>query len=470
MTTSPFSVCTCHPSRAVACLLMFVSPQTLAHTQMGCLCFLAVFLLTTRVGGIGISLTGANRVVIVDPNWNPSTDIQARERAWRVGQKREVTVYRLITRGTIEEKIYQRQIFKQFLTNKVLEDPKQKRFFDADQLRDLFSLDEEDEEHGDTESTFVGGVVQVPKERAKRGAGKSKGKSKGKGRSPGSRCRSGGSHSDEEIGSDEDAEGVVATAQLEDAQDQEELEDSAAAEGGISEKQEQADSDEVLIALMGGKSVCSVFSHDSVEQGSAGTGADLEIVRAEAAQVAKQAAASLRRSRMVVAEQQQNNGHAPTWTGSNGRLGAPKGATRANNAPRFGARIGARQPGTSSSSLLQMVQRRQTPLLGGGGDSGGGVLGRTLGDSSASGGGGAASGTGTGGAGAGGSSAAGGAEQLADKLERVLSAAGEDGLPTQALLDTFDAVVKGDDSFIFRDLLREFGCLKGGRWRLKPGS
>ncbi|VDN36504.1 unnamed protein product [Gongylonema pulchrum] len=68
-----------------------------------------IFLLTTRVGGLGINLTGANRVVIFDPDWNPSTDIQARERAWRIGQERSVTIYRLLTSGTIEEKIYHRQ-------------------------------------------------------------------------------------------------------------------------------------------------------------------------------------------------------------------------------------------------------------------------------------------------------------------------------------------------------------------------
>lgn len=59
------------------------------------------------------------RVLVYDPDWNPSTDMQARERVWRIGQKREVTVYRLITSGTIEEKVYHRQIYKQFLTNKV---------------------------------------------------------------------------------------------------------------------------------------------------------------------------------------------------------------------------------------------------------------------------------------------------------------------------------------------------------------
>jgi len=67
-----------------------------------------LFLLTTRVGGLGVNLTGADRVVIFDPDWNPSTDTQARERAWRIGQTKPVTVYRLLTTGTIEEKIYHR--------------------------------------------------------------------------------------------------------------------------------------------------------------------------------------------------------------------------------------------------------------------------------------------------------------------------------------------------------------------------
>jgi hypothetical protein len=63
-----------------------------------------IFLLTTRVGGLGVNLTGADRVVIYDPDWNPATDTQARERAWRIGQQNHVTVYRLVTAGTIEEK------------------------------------------------------------------------------------------------------------------------------------------------------------------------------------------------------------------------------------------------------------------------------------------------------------------------------------------------------------------------------
>lgn len=104
---------------------------------------IGVFLLTTRVGGLGVNLTGANRVIIFDPDWNPSNDVQARERAWRLGQKKDVMIYRLITAGTIEERIYERQIYKQYLSNKILKDPKQKRFFKNSDLHELLSLREE---------------------------------------------------------------------------------------------------------------------------------------------------------------------------------------------------------------------------------------------------------------------------------------------------------------------------------------
>ncbi|XP_029324727.1 DNA excision repair protein ERCC-6 isoform X2 [Mus caroli] len=125
-----------------------------------------VFLLTTRVGGLGVNLTGANRVIIYDPDWNPSTDTQARERAWRIGQKKQVTVYRLLTAGTIEEKIYHRQIFKQFLTNRVLKDPKQRRFFKSNDLYELFTLTSPDASQGTETSAIFAGTgssIQTPK-------------------------------------------------------------------------------------------------------------------------------------------------------------------------------------------------------------------------------------------------------------------------------------------------------------------
>lgn len=121
-----------------------------------------VFLLTTRVGGLGVNLVGANRIIIYDPDWNPSTDTQARERAWRIGQKKPVTIYRLITTGTIEEKIYHRQIFKQFLTNRVLKDPKQRRFFKSNDLYELFTLDSCDKQYGtETSAIFAGSNCEV---------------------------------------------------------------------------------------------------------------------------------------------------------------------------------------------------------------------------------------------------------------------------------------------------------------------
>eukprot|EP00948_MAST-09A_sp_MAST-9A-sp1_P001703 g1703.t1 len=98
-----------------------------------------LFLMTTRVGGLGLNLTQASRVVIIDPDWNPCTDVQARERAWRIGQTKAVTIFRLVMAGTIEEKIYHRQIFKHFLQKKILNDPNQGRFFDQGDLHDLFA-------------------------------------------------------------------------------------------------------------------------------------------------------------------------------------------------------------------------------------------------------------------------------------------------------------------------------------------
>jgi chromatin-remodeling ATPase INO80 len=67
-----------------------------------------IFLLSTRAGGLGINLTAADTVIFYDSDWNPTVDQQAMDRAHRLGQTRDVTVYRLITRGTIEEKVIER--------------------------------------------------------------------------------------------------------------------------------------------------------------------------------------------------------------------------------------------------------------------------------------------------------------------------------------------------------------------------
>jgi DNA excision repair protein ERCC-6 len=82
--------------------------------------------------------------------------LQARERAWRIGQTKNVTIYRLLTTGTIEEKIYHRQIFKTFLTNKILKDPSQKRFFKTNDLNELFSFTALDDESNETSALLAG--------------------------------------------------------------------------------------------------------------------------------------------------------------------------------------------------------------------------------------------------------------------------------------------------------------------------
>ena len=71
-----------------------------------------LFLISTKAGGLGLNLTAANVVIIFDVNFNPSNDEQAQDRAYRIGQQRDVLVIRLVTRGTIEELKYIRQIYK----------------------------------------------------------------------------------------------------------------------------------------------------------------------------------------------------------------------------------------------------------------------------------------------------------------------------------------------------------------------
>ncbi|XP_074133782.1 DNA excision repair protein ERCC-6-like [Sminthopsis crassicaudata] len=101
----------------------------------------SVFLLTSQVGGVGLTLTAASRVVIFDPSWNPATDAQAVDRVYRIGQKENVVVYRLITCGTVEEKIYRRQVFKDSLIRQTTGDQKNPvRYFSKQELRELFTI------------------------------------------------------------------------------------------------------------------------------------------------------------------------------------------------------------------------------------------------------------------------------------------------------------------------------------------
>jgi len=78
------------------------------------------FLISTKAGGLGLNLTAANKVIIFDVNWNPSYDEQAQDRAFRIGQQRDVEVIRLVSQGTVEELMYARQLYKVHLKQQAL--------------------------------------------------------------------------------------------------------------------------------------------------------------------------------------------------------------------------------------------------------------------------------------------------------------------------------------------------------------
>ncbi|GBF66046.1 DNA repair protein [Trichophyton mentagrophytes] len=100
-----------------------------------------VFLLSSKAGGCGINLVGANRLVLFDPDWNPAADQQALARVWRDGQSKDCFVYRFIATGTIEEKIFQRQSHKQSLSSCVVDSAEDvERHFSLDSLRELFQF------------------------------------------------------------------------------------------------------------------------------------------------------------------------------------------------------------------------------------------------------------------------------------------------------------------------------------------
>ncbi|KAF2292705.1 hypothetical protein GH714_027179 [Hevea brasiliensis] len=257
-----------------------------------------IFILTTKVGGLGTNLTGANRVIIFDPDWNPSTDMQARERAWRIGQKRDVTVYRLITRGTIEEKVYHRQIYKHFLTNKILKNPQQRRFFKARDMKDLFTLND-DGESGSTETFNI--FSQLSEDVNVVGAKKEK-----QDKQKHHKCRA--SRADDA------------------AMDQESKPDTGCSRMKGKEKANHSDEvDEetnILRSLFDAHGIHSAMNHDAIMNAH-----DEEKMRLEeqASQVAQKAAEALRQSRML---RSRDSISVPTWTGKSGTAGAPSSVSQ----------------------------------------------------------------------------------------------------------------------------------------------
>ncbi|KAJ2058556.1 DNA-dependent ATPase protein rad54 [Coemansia sp. S146] len=98
-----------------------------------------VFLLSSKAGGCGINLVGANRLVLFDSSFNPAENLQACGRIWRDGQKKTCFIYTFVTTGTVEEKIFQRQSYKTSLSTCVIDEQENvERHFSRDEMKQLF--------------------------------------------------------------------------------------------------------------------------------------------------------------------------------------------------------------------------------------------------------------------------------------------------------------------------------------------
>ncbi len=269
-----------------------------------------VFLLTTKVGGLGINLTGADRVIIFDPDWNPSTDMQARERAWRLGQKKDVTIYRLMTAGCIEEKIYHRQIFKQFLTNKILKDPKQRRFFKTTDLHNLFAL-------GDGESSTETGIMFKGTE---------------------TRLGEDVMLNSQPKKNEKDADDFYQVAEMAGVSSIQDY--HANDDGSFTKELKSSDDDRIMEGLFANSGVHSTLEHDAVMTASR---PDTILIEKEAVRVAQKAAEMLKASRKAT---RKANIGTPTWTGRFGTAG------------KFG-RKKSQVNDMSSSSILENIRKKR---------------------------------------------------------------------------------------------------------------